>query len=251
MSSEQNQLSVKRRWYQTVSGIVFAGVGLVAMVVLIIFLTLLIKYSRDIKAGRLDQLPVGVYEGFSSAGVRSQPTQTLTRAEIETAGDPFLGNPDAVTVIVEFVDFKCPNCRLELPIMKQVLQKYGHKVKWIIRDFPVESTHPGASQAAEIVNCSSGQGLYWVAHDWFYNNQDSLVAALSNDEIKIVADKIGLDYNKLAICLGNSATRAEVNRDFTDGYKAGVGGTPTFFINGSKVAGVIPWAVWDKFLSGR
>ncbi|OGH93805.1 MAG: hypothetical protein A2538_02945 [Candidatus Magasanikbacteria bacterium RIFOXYD2_FULL_41_14] len=246
----EQMLPIKaQRWYQTVWGILLLGVGIVIVVVVVAFLILLGKYWNEIKTGKVVQLPSAVYGGFSTATVSDPSGGAATRADIETSDDPFLGNPDADVVIVEFVDFKCPNCKAELPIMKQVLQKYGHRIKWIVRDFPVESTHPGASQAAEIINCASEQGLYWVAHDWFYNNQDNLVQALAGDEINIVADLIGLDYKKLVTCLGNSTIRAEVNRDFADGYKAGVAGTPTFFINGYKVEGVVPFEAWDKFLS--
>ncbi len=243
--------SPRLRWYQTTSGILLAGLGLIVAIGAIFFLVLSARYYFEIKSGRGEILFAEIYGGFTGqAG--SGGSDTVERSKVESVDDPFLGNPGAEIVVVEFVDFKCPNCKAALPIMKQVLQKYGHKIKWIIRDFPVESTHPGAGQLSEISNCASEQGLYWVAHDWFFANQDALTSGiLTAAEIKIVADKIGLNYEKLAGCLRQSAIKSEVNRDYVDGYSAGVRGTPTFFINGKKVEGVVPFAVWDKFFGNK
>ncbi|OGH88322.1 MAG: hypothetical protein A3J93_04675 [Candidatus Magasanikbacteria bacterium RIFOXYC2_FULL_42_28] len=240
-------LSSRLRWYQTTGGILLAGLAVLVALVAIIFLILVTRYYFEIKNGRGEILFQEVYGGFTGP-VGAGGADAVTREQVESIDDPFLGNPTAGIVVVEFVDFKCPNCSAALPIMKQVLQKYGHKIKLIIRDFPVESTHPGAGQLAEIANCASEQGLYWVAHDWFYAHQTELNGVLSTEQIKVVAGQIGLDYNKLSVCLRQSTIKIEVNRDYVDGYSAGVRGTPTFFINGKKVEGVIPFTVWDKFL---
>jgi len=236
-----------RRWFQTIWGVFGVSFGIIALIFLIYFGVLFFKYWSAIKSGQGDFLFDQIYGGFSSASVNQQDAD-IRREDIETADDPFLGNPNAEIVIVEFVDFKCPNCRAAAPIMKKVLQKYGNKVKLIIRDFPVESTHPGASQIAEIANCSLEQGLYWIAHDWFYDNQDRILNSLSFNEIKQVSEEIGLNYEKLSICMRQPLVKSEINRDFADGYKAGVGGTPTFFVNGKKAQGVVPFEVWINFL---
>lgn len=239
--------SSRLRWYQTTVGILLAGLGVIVALATIFFLILSVRYYWEIKQGRGQILFDDIYGGFSgeagSGGVGS-----VERNKVESIDDPFLGNPDANVVVVEFVDFKCPNCQAALPIMKQVLQKYGNKFKLIIRDFPVESTHPNAGQLAEIANCASQQGLYWIVYDWFFAHQTELGAKILTDgEIKIVAEKIGLDYGKLTTCLRQNTIKTEVNRDYVDGYTAGVRGTPTFFVNGEKVEGVVPFAVWEKY----
>jgi protein-disulfide isomerase len=44
--------------------------------------------------------------------------------------------------------------------------------------------------------------------------------------------------------------KMEINKDYALGNKFKVMGTPTFFVNGIKVEGLVKWEEWDKFLKG-
>jgi len=154
----------------------------------------------------------------------------------------------APVTIVEFADFKCPNCRLAAPILRQVAQKYGNKVKIIFRNFPVESTHPGATRLAEIAYCADRQGRFWPMHDLLYAEQDTLIPVLPRAEVQRLAEKTDLDLKQLWSCLGSPAAAIAVNRDYSDGFGVGLRGTPTWFVNGKKVEGVVPFEVWERYL---
>jgi protein-disulfide isomerase len=129
------------------------------------------------------------------------------------------------------------------------MQKYGNKVKLIIRNFPAESTHPGANQLADIAMCAYEQGYYWPFYDWAYEQQDNLAENLSDEEIDSLAGQFGWEAGKMKTCLANPNVKVTVNKDFADGYRFGVGGTPTFFINGEKIEGVVPFSAWELFLN--
>ncbi|MDO8509598.1 MAG: DsbA family protein, partial [bacterium] len=150
-------------------------------------------------------------------------------------------------IVVEFIDFKCPNTLKEEPILKRVLAKYGSKMKLIVRDFPAESIHPGANQLALIGSCAYQQGLYWPMHNWFFANHADLPEKMTDDDILNVAEKVGADAGKLADCMKKNITGTEVNHDYADGIRFGVQGTPTFFINGKHFEGAIPFEVWENF----
>lgn len=244
----QNEFLPIKHWYH--SGWKVALVGFLTLVVVSIlgFGGLTFYYWREIRAGRGAELTQKLYGEFSASGSNSSPA-LIKRGELETADDPFLGNANAEIVIVEFIDFKCPNCKAALPIMKQVLAKYGQKVKLIVRDFPAESLHPGANQMAELAGCAYNQGLFWPVHDWLFENQENLPESIDAADLKGVSDLTGLDYKKLSDCFNNHAMRTEVNRDYADAFKFGVNGTPTFFVNGEKVEGVVPLEAWEDFFS--
>jgi protein-disulfide isomerase len=146
------------------------------------------------------------------------------------------------------VDFKCPNSKAAAPILRQMMQKYGNKVKLIIRNFPVESTRAGANELAVLSMCAYNQGYYWPLHDWLYEQQDVLGSKLTNEQLDAMATIFGWDGPKIKECLSSTSAKVNVNKDFADAYRFGVGGTPTFFINGEKVEGVVPLEAWEVFL---
>lgn len=244
----ENQSLSTKHWYYSGWKVVLVGFLALIAVVFLIFGGLSLYYLREIKAGRGAILSQNIFGNFS-ASTSTAGSGFVKRSEIETSDDPYLGNPNAEIVIVEFVDFKCPNCKTALPVMKKVLAKYGQNVKWIVRDFPAESLHPGANQMAELAGCAYNQGLFWPVHDWLFNNQENLPETITSDDVKEISDLTGLNYQKLDDCLNNNIVVPEVNRDYADGFKFGVNGTPTFFVNGEKFQGVVPWEVWESFFS--
>lgn len=162
--------------------------------------------------------------------------------QLETADDPYLGPAEANVVVVEFIDYQCPFCKQAFSPMRELALEYSDRVKFIVRDFPLTDVHTQAQPAAEAAGCAEAQGLekFWAYHDKLYLNQD----ALSESLYPILAEQSGLDRTAFAACLANGERKAEITTDYLDGATAGVRGTPTYFINGRMVQGVIPK---DKF----
>jgi len=147
--------------------------------------------------------------------------------------DPYLGSKDAKVTIIEFSDFECPACKRAEPVVKQVTSYYGDKILFVYRDFPIYQLHPFAQKAAEASECAFEQDKYWEMHDKLFDNQD----ALDVSSLKRYAREIGLDGAQFDSCLDSSKYQSEVEKDANDGVKAGVQGTPTFFINGKQYTG--------------
>ena len=166
--------------------------------------------------------------------------------QLETADDPFLGPEQANVIVVQFIDYQCPFCKQAFSPMRELALEYKDRVKFIVRDFPLSDIHPQAQGAAEAAGCAQAQGMekYWVYHDKLYLNQD----ALSNDIFTTLAGQAGLDRAQFSACLASGERKAEVAEDYQDGAAAGVRGTPTYFINGRMVQGVIPKESFAKVL---
>lgn len=235
------------RWYQTAWGIALLGLGGLALLALIVFGTFTVKYWWQIKHGQGIALQQQVYGGFDRS-VKGNRGEKADQSILETGDFPFLGNPNASTNIVVFGDFRCPNTKNAMPILKQLAGKYGYKIKIIFRDFPGESIHPGATRLARISACAYEQGKYWSVSDYLFAKQDILPVYLLPTDIADLAGATDMDLEKLKQCLDSSATAQKVNRDYADGFKFGVGGTPTFFINGQKAEGVVPFEAWEKVI---
>jgi protein-disulfide isomerase len=171
----------------------------------------------------------------------------LPRPKIDVAADPsrLLGNPDAPVTIVEFSDFQCPYCRTVEPTIKEVLDRYKDKVRFSYRDFPLKRIHPQAEQAAEASRCAGEQGKFWEYHDLLYANQAKLDQAGLTEHARTV----GLDVDRFSTCLVSGKFKALIESDFQAGIRAGVSGTPAFYVNGMFLSGAQPLSAFEKIIS--
>lgn len=170
------------------------------------------------------------------------------KVEVSADDDPFLGPVNAKVVIIEFSDFQCPFCRsFWRETLSQVKKEYidsGKSVKFVYRDFPL-SFHPMAQKYAESAQCARDQNKFWPMHDKIFEEQEKFgggtVSAYGIQDIKNWALEIGLNGQTFNQCLDSGKYASEVKKDFDDGVAAGVGGTPTFFINGKSLIGSQPF----------
>ncbi len=144
-------------------------------------------------------------------------------------GAPFTGSPDAKVTLFEFSDYQCPFCgRHANQTLPQLLADYVKtgKVKYVFRDSPIESIHPQAFKAAEAARCAGEQGKYWEMHDQIFANQK----AMAPTDLVNHAQALGGDLARFQQCLDSGKYAAKVRADLADSQKAGVTGTPTFFL---------------------
>jgi protein-disulfide isomerase len=107
----------------------------------------------------------------------------------------------------------------------------------VVRDFPLNSIHPFAQKAAEATECADEQGKFWEFHDVVFANQ----TAIDVDSLKGYAAELGLDTGAFGDCLDEGKQSSEVEKDSADAQAAGLGSTPSFFINGQPVIGAVPF----------
>ena len=161
---------------------------------------------------------------------------TPPMVEVSAEGAPFKGPPSAPITIVEFSDFQCGYCKRVLNVLNQVLEHYPDKVKLAFRDFPIVNIHPQAQKAAEAAHCAAEQGKFWEYHDLLFERQDDIPTINFSEPAKA----LGLELKSFQACLDSQKYKEKVERNYADGVKAGVSGTPAFFINGRLVSGAQP-----------
>jgi protein-disulfide isomerase len=91
-------------------------------------------------------------------------------------------------------------------------------------DLPLESIHKLAFKAAEVARCAGEQGKYWEMHDRLFANQNSLEPWVAH------ADALGLARAQFDDCLSSGRHAHGIRRHMAEARKAGVTGTPTFFL---------------------
>ena len=136
---------------------------------------------------------------------------------------------------MEFSDYQCPYCHQVEPTIEAVLAKYGDKVRFAYRDFPLRNIHDHAEIAAEASHCALEQGKFWEYHDQLFAS-----SSLEKNSLIDYARNLKLDDKQFDSCLTTEKYKADIAKDEQDGRNAGVNGTPGFFINGVFVNGAKP-----------
>ncbi len=176
-------------------------------------------------------------ERLQSSASKLAANQQVSAEDLAALADPKApaqGSSDARVTIVEFLDYGCPFCRQAFEPVRELAVERSADVRLIIRDFPLEDLHPGATKAAMAARCAQAQGNFWAYHDkLFLLDQRSF----TDEDLTQIAREIGLNMTTFVTCLDSAQTRPLVEADLLAGLKAGVQGTPTFFFNGVKVQG--------------
>lgn len=138
------------------------------------------------------------------------------------------GSLDAAVTLTEFGDYQCPYCGQAYGELRKVFSHFGDDLRFEFRNFPLTNIHPYAEMAAEAAEAAGAQGQFWQMHDGLYENQ----ASLSPELVAELANALQLDVGRLARETNDHAYIGRIRADLSDGLRAGVNGTPSFFING-------------------
>ncbi len=186
--------------------------------------------------------------------VAAAPTPLPVIKDLKVGKLPLLGNKDAKVTVVEFSDFQCPFCeKFFTETEKQLYDTYikTNKIAFAYRHYPLSSIHPLAQKAAEAAECANEQSKFWDYHNVLFQNQTSWSPQTAEDVAQTFtnyASDLGLDTVQFASCLESEKYKQQVATDTADGDKAQVDGTPTFFINGRRVVGAVPFADLQKVI---
>jgi protein-disulfide isomerase len=181
--------------------------------------------------------------GAAGAGAQSPPrvqkvaaveTYQGTPVGFTADGHPFRGKPDAPVTLVEYTDYLCPFCeRYFQQTLPGLVERYGRsgQVKFVLRDLPLVSLHPGAPRGAVAATCVAEQGAtrFWQMHDALFQAQQEWnrlpdpTAFLAK-----LARKVGADMAAYERCMASGRNDARVQQSVAAAQALGFTGTPTF-----------------------
>lgn len=213
--------------------------------------------ALDVQAGNIDDQIAEINDRtaeiediLSGAVVNAEggdepPANPAAATSSASNDDPAFGPEDAAVVIVEFSDFQCPYCsKFSTETLPSIREAYGDTVRFIFRDYPLNSIHPYAQKAAEAGQCAQEQGLFWEYHDLLFANPE----ALTVPDLKNFAEQVGADATQFDDCLDSGKNQNEAVLDLQDGQAAGITGTPGFVINGLLLKGAQPFEVFQQVI---
>jgi protein-disulfide isomerase len=145
-----------------------------------------------------------------------------------SAVDHAIGAEHSPVTVVEYGDFECPTCKQAVPAVKLVLERFGQRIRFVFRHFPIESAHPHAMHAAQAAEAAGGQGKFWQMHDLLFENQRHLKIA----NLREYAQRLNLDMPRFIAEMDDEIYLQRVREHMQGGTQSRVRGTPGFFING-------------------
>ena len=127
-------------------------------------------------------------------------------------------------------------------MLQQLASKYidTGKAKIIYQNMPIIG--PESDLAAQAAECAGDQNKFWTYANYLFTHQGAENSgAFSPDNLKRFAIQIGLNVDAFNTCLDRGKYAAEVAQQKAEGQQRGVQATPTFFINGKRYEGALPY----------
>ena len=162
----------------------------------------------------------------------------------------------AKVLIVDFSDFQCPYCRQAFVALKPLIAKYNAQeagsVRLVLKDYPLDSEcnvnvqnggpHPAACEAAAAVRLARAKNREDAMEEWLFSHQPEMTP----DTVRQAARDVGqvTDFAEKY-----ASTLDLIKSDIAFGKSLGVTATPTIFINGVKIAGVLAPQYFDQAIA--
>ena len=144
--------------------------------------------------------------------------------------DHCLGPASARYALVEYGDYTSVHCRHLLGTVHELVRELGDDLCFVFRNFPRPPPNPVSRPVAEAAGL---QGKFWLMHDRLFARQDELSESVAREIARNLPVEM-VDYDR---DLTSGAAARRVDDDLESAEEAGVGDTPTFFVNGRMHAG--------------
>ncbi len=199
---------------------------------------------------------------FLIRGVSVQEPAQQARSAVSDVPILLIGEPSAPVTVVEYSDFKCPNCgAFHAEAGKQIRDAYvaSGKVKIEFRPYPIFGGESPKLLAGAYCVAAQHPSAFTLYHDrlfaymWDnYYKRGAYDAAVQpvivGSVLSAILSDIGIDEAAYTACLNADSTKAAFNAALEASGPDGVQGTPTLLINGQKIVGPQPFEIYKTVL---
>ena len=149
-----------------------------------------------------------------------------------TERDHKLGAERPELTLIEYGDFGCPFCYAARRPVESLLERYPAMM--LVWHFPDQASSCGRSRRGALGARSDPREVLGGAFLLLAGREH-----FSLDDLISVAERLELDPEEARSALEERRFRERVEEDVEGARRAGVHGTPTFFVNGERLEG--PW----------
>ena len=147
------------------------------------------------------------------------------------ADAPVLGNAKGDVTVVVFYDYFCSYCRKTMPGLQDLIAKDA-ALKIIYKQFPILG--PDSLVAAKAALAAERQGKFGAF------NQAMLASGSGSEQaIKAIADRVGLDYAKLQMDMKDPKIATAIGRNINLARSLSIAGTPAYLVGDQFIPGAI------------
>lgn len=178
--------------------------------------------------------------GMAISISQSQPTEKGRQSAVQDTPalvrfhSPIYGAPGAKVEVVEFFDPACETCRQFYPLVKDLVDSSGGKVRVVLR---YAAFHRGSDEVVKMLEAARKQQRFWPALDAVLNAQPQW-AAHDKPQPQLIWNYlggVGVDVEKAKKDVNDPRTAAILEQDRADIVALKITGTPTFFVNGKRL----------------
>ncbi len=177
------------------------------------------------------------------------PTQIVAgilrrdRSAPQTQGLDWRGHADAPTDVVACVDPDCPYARASASTLDQVLDVFAGRVRVAHLQYPL-AMHDGAERKSRALIVARSHGAYWPASDYLHMH----AGPMTTEDFVTMANELELDANAFVSEIDSDKVKETLADEQRRCERAGGRGSPTFFVEGYRVAGAHPFEVFERLL---
>ena len=179
-------------------------------------------------------LGFGVFSIVRSATGGGEGEQQRVSQELLVSEDSHYleRNEDAAVTVVEYLDFECPACGAQYPVMEEMRDTYGDQINFVVRYFPLDG-HVNARTTAAAAEAAARQDSFEEMYAKLFETQQEWSGASEpTPDVFGDAEALGLDVEQFTEDMESEEVQQRVQADMDDGMQAGVQGTPSIYVNG-------------------
>lgn len=140
-------------------------------------------------------------------------------------------------IITNFSNFSCVYSAQISKTIREMAKEFEADVRFVYRDYP----SPDSIVLSLGARCSGEQGKFWEMHDFIFELQEDLAIVIDEAEKKYaleqMAEILELDVERFNKCVEDKKYLNQIRKDYEDGEKLKIRGTPTWFVNGLEITG--------------
>lgn len=185
---------------------------------------------------------------FIFLGNHSKQEDKTTTTKIDYSNQPYKGKESAPVSIIEFGDYKCPNCKNfakdVVPLIQQELVDTGKAKFYFMNDSFINVDSTRSAKFAESVFQELGNETFWKFHDLLFEKQPEdtkyeKIDVYTEDFLTETLKEVASDSDVDKVLKNFQAKKSDNawNKDMDYVEQLGVTGTPTIFVNGERFDG--------------
>jgi protein-disulfide isomerase len=168
-----------------------------------------------------------------------------------SAANPSDGSAEALVTVVAFVNPQCKHSAVAMKTLDTLRGRFPAEIMRVVwKNYPIAERHPKSREAAEAamaVHATAGSAAFFCFTRALYANP----SGLGRELYRSAAGGCGASADRMEAEVASGRPARQVDADLELARSLQVIGTPTFFINGTRIEGAEEEKTYEAFLEAE